>query len=34
MKTHITRVFAKLDVTNRVQATILAYEAGLVTTGE
>lgn len=34
VKTHITRVFAKLDVTNRVQATILAYEAGLVTTGE
>jgi DNA-binding NarL/FixJ family response regulator len=30
VKTHITRVFAKLDLTNRVQATIFAYEAGLV----
>ncbi len=30
-KTHITRVFAKLDVANRVQLTIFAYEAGLVT---
>ena len=30
MKTHITRTFAKLDVTNRVQLTIFAYEAGLV----
>ncbi|WP_043536052.1 response regulator transcription factor [Saccharomonospora cyanea] len=31
VKTHITRVFAKLDVANRVQLTIFAYEAGLVT---
>jgi DNA-binding NarL/FixJ family response regulator len=31
VKTHITRTFAKLDVTNRVQLTIFAYEAGLVT---
>jgi DNA-binding NarL/FixJ family response regulator len=31
VKTHITRVFAKLDLTNRVQATIFAYQAGLVT---
>ncbi|WP_460399662.1 response regulator transcription factor [Actinophytocola sediminis] len=30
VKTHITRTFAKLDVTNRVQLTIFAYEAGLV----
>lgn len=30
VKTHITRIFAKLDVTNRVQITIFAYEAGLV----
>ncbi|MFD8494803.1 response regulator [Amycolatopsis sp. NPDC059657] len=30
VKTHITRVFAKLDATNRVQLTIFAYEAGLV----
>lgn len=31
IKTHITRIFTKLDLTNRVQATIFAYEAGLVT---
>ncbi|WP_024876515.1 response regulator transcription factor [Saccharomonospora piscinae] len=31
VKTHITRTFAKLDVANRVQLTIFAYEAGLVT---
>jgi DNA-binding NarL/FixJ family response regulator len=31
VKTHITRTFAKLDVSNRVQVTIFAYEAGLVT---
>jgi DNA-binding NarL/FixJ family response regulator len=30
VKTHITRTFAKLDTTNRVQLTIFAYEAGLV----
>ncbi|MGH3951132.1 MAG: response regulator transcription factor [Pseudonocardiaceae bacterium] len=30
VKTHITRMFAKLDVTNRVQLTIFAFEAGLV----
>lgn len=31
VKTHITRTFAKLDVTNRVQLTIFAYESGMVT---
>ncbi|MFD9893403.1 response regulator [Amycolatopsis sp. NPDC059027] len=31
VKTHITRIFAKLDAANRVQLTIFAYEAGLVT---
>jgi DNA-binding NarL/FixJ family response regulator len=30
VKTHITRTFAKVDVTNRVQLTIFAYEAGVV----
>jgi len=30
VKTHITRVFAKIDAANRVQVTIFAYEAGLV----
>jgi hypothetical protein len=29
-KTHITRIFARLDATNRGQLTIFAYEAGLV----
>lgn len=31
VKTHITRAFAKIDVANRVQLTIFAYEAGVVT---
>jgi hypothetical protein len=31
VKTHITRTFAKLDVSSRVQLTIFAYEAGVVT---
>jgi DNA-binding NarL/FixJ family response regulator len=31
VKTHITRIFAKLDAANRVQLTIFAYQAGLVT---
>ncbi|SFA81685.1 two component transcriptional regulator, LuxR family [Amycolatopsis marina] len=30
VKTHITRTFAKLDVSNRVQLAILAYQAGLL----
>lgn len=30
VKTHITRVFAKVEADNRVQLTIFAYEAGLV----
>jgi len=30
VKTHITRTFAKLNVSNRVQLTIFAYEAGMV----
>ena len=29
VKTHVNRVLAKLGVTNRVQAVVLAYEAGL-----
>jgi DNA-binding NarL/FixJ family response regulator len=30
VKTHITRTFAKIDLANRVQLTIFAYESGLV----
>jgi DNA-binding CsgD family transcriptional regulator len=32
-KTHITRALAKLDVRDRVQLVILAYESGLVRPG-
>ena len=34
VKTHITRAIAKLDVRDRVQLVILAYETGLVRPGE
>ncbi len=34
VKTHINRVFAKLDVSTRVQAVVLCYEHGLVVPGE
>lgn len=32
VKTHISRIFAKLEVRDRAQAVIAAYNAGLVTT--
>lgn len=30
VKTHVSRALAKLGLTNRVQAAILVYEAGLI----
>ncbi len=33
VKTHVARLLDKLEVSNRVQATILAYESGLVELG-
>jgi DNA-binding NarL/FixJ family response regulator len=33
VKTHVARVLAKLDVRDRVQAVVAAYEAGVVTPG-
>ena len=33
-KTHVARIFQKLDLHDRAQAVVLAYETGLVTPGE
>ena len=33
VKTHITRIFAKLRLHDRAQAVVLAYESGLVQPG-
>ena len=33
MKTHVTRILTKLDVRDRVQVVVIAYESGIVTPG-
>jgi DNA-binding NarL/FixJ family response regulator len=34
VKTHLARIFSKLNLHDRAQAVVLAYESGLVQPGE
>jgi DNA-binding NarL/FixJ family response regulator len=34
VKTHVAGIFAKMRVRDRLQAVVLAYESGYVTSGE
>jgi DNA-binding NarL/FixJ family response regulator len=34
VKTHVARILSKLDLTNRAQAVVLAYESGVVAVGQ
>lgn len=34
IRTHVVRIFAKLDLRDRAQAVVLAYETGLIVPGK